>query len=387
MRQLCDTPPVTTEPAPAQQGPTPPVIAQVEKAVQAVRGLRFEHPVPVEALTNAELDAKLQAAFAQSFAPDQLQRRGLAWSTIGVIPQGTDLQTAYESFYQGQVVGFYVPESGELVFQGSSDPTLVEQIALAHELTHALDDQHFGLVRVDKLGASCQDERQLAALGAVEGSAQFFSIKAGVQLATSGQAGGLGGLLNGAGLTPPSVPGVPPFLTQLQYWPYITGLTFITERDVTGGTGAVNTTIQDLPVSTEQVIHPEKYPSDVPIPVDVPELGPALGAGWRDIDVMQVGEEWLSAMLGLRLDAGTAADAAAGWGGGIYRAWSDPNGHVAVVLRTAWDTPGDATQFAAAMRRWIGDGRAFVNADDATHVTVGFATDASTLDALHAAVS
>ena len=70
-----------TEPAPVQHGPTPPVIAQVERAVQAVRGLRFEHPVPVEALTNAQLDAKLQAAFAQSFSTDQLQRRGLAWST------------------------------------------------------------------------------------------------------------------------------------------------------------------------------------------------------------------------------------------------------------------------------------------------------------------
>ena len=45
-----------------------------------------------------------------------------------------------------------------------------------HELTHALDDQHFGLVRVDRLGATCQDERQAAALGAVEGSAQFFSL-------------------------------------------------------------------------------------------------------------------------------------------------------------------------------------------------------------------
>jgi hypothetical protein len=57
-----------------------------------------------------------------------------------------------------------------------------------------------------------------------------------------------------------------------------------------------------------------------------------------------------------------------------------------VVLRTAWDTPGDATQFAAAIRRWVGDGRAFVNVDDATHVTVGFASDAPTLDALRAAI-
>ena len=104
-----------------------------------------------------------------------------------------------------------------------------------------------------------------------------------------------------------------------------------------------------FPVSTEQILHPERWPHDTPQPVDVPDLGPALGAGWRDLDVMTVGEAWLRLMLELRLDAGEAEPAAAGWDGGLYRAWTDGS-RTAVVLRTVWDTPEDAQQFADAMR-------------------------------------
>ena len=69
---------------------------------------------------------------------------------------------------------------------------------------------------------------------------------------------------------------------------------------------------------------------------------------------MVVGEEWLHAMLALRLDRATADDAAAGWDGGVYRAWSDGE-DVIVVLETAWDTPEDADAFAAALETWVGD--------------------------------
>ena len=93
-------------------------------------------------------------------------------------------------------------------------------------------------------------------------------------------------------------------------------------------------------------MHPERYPNDTPQPVDVPDLGPALGDGWRDLDVMTVGEVWLQLMLELRLDADDAGRAAAGWDGGIYRAWTDGT-QTAVVLRTVWDS----TEDAAGVRR------------------------------------
>jgi hypothetical protein len=124
------------------------------------------------------------------------------------------------------------------------------------------------------------------------------------------------------------------------------------------------------------------------VPVDVPDLGPALGAGWSNLDVMDAGELWLRTMLGLRLPAGDAVAAAAGWGGGQYRAWTD-GPHTAVLLEMAWDTPRDVGEFLGAVRRWIG-GRGTATAGtigDPTKVVALFASDPATLAALRGALA
>jgi hypothetical protein len=167
----------------------------------------------------------------------------------------------------------------------------------------------------------------------------------------------------------------------MQEWPYIDGPRFIESLIQRGGTALVNRALRHLPVSTEQVIHPEKYPSDTPTPVDVPELARKLGKGWHDLDVEQVGEEWLSAWLGLRLDATEWRPATTGWGGGIYRAWTDGT-HVAIVMSTAWDTPSDAAEFQHAVTDWIHPGEATSLVLTPGGVTVLFASDPLTLRAL-----
>src|SRR5207244_3034581 len=96
--------------------------------------------------------------------------------------------------------------------------------------------------------------------------------------------------------------GVPPFVLNMMDWPYIAGPRFIATLYGRGGTASVNRALRDLPASTEQVMHPSRYPDDRPQPVDVPDLGPKLGPKWRDLDVQEVGEAWLADLLGLRLD-------------------------------------------------------------------------------------
>ncbi len=214
-------------------------------------------------------------------------------------------------------------------------------------------------------------------MGAIEGSAEFFATQVILRftdgVVTPGDGGG-------------ALDGVPPFIWNLELWPYGAGTAFIQALDDRGGTPLVDRALITFPLSTEQILHPERWPHDTPQPVDVPDLGPALGADWRDLDVMTVGEAWLRLMLELRLDAGEADPAAAGWDGGLYRAWTDGS-RTAVVLRTVWDTPEDAQQFADAMRAWTGENvDAFVLPADGVHVDVGFASDASTLSALRAAL-
>ncbi len=151
----------------------------------------------------------------------------------------------------------------------------------------------------------------------------------------------------------------------------------------------INAAFENPPVSTEQIIHPERYPNDVPTPVDVPDLSGELGPGWDDLDVEEVGEMWLDQALRLRLEGlRRRSRRRPGWDGGIYRAWTNGD-RVAIVLATAWDTKADAAAFAEAMQRWIDDSGqpATVLPVEGTGVRVLFASDAPTLSTLESAAA
>jgi hypothetical protein len=382
LERLCRRPP----PQPAStgsEGPTPPAIKQVEGQVQQLRGLEFTEPVPVDAASHDELVKGLIQSFDTSYPGKMYDRRSRAWQTIGVVPPGTSIRRSIERFAGSQVIGYYDPLSGQLVFIGTEDPTPVQKVTLAHELTHALDDQHFRLDRLNTLEGECADEAYQAALGAVEGDATYFMVLYAQRFLTLDEQ-----LQLGVGPAP-STAGIAPFVVELQTWPYTAGLSFIDAMDRRGGTEAIDSAMESFPISTEQVIHPERYPNDAPTPVNVGELGPELGPGWTDLDVMGVGEAFLSIMLGLRLPPVTAEAAAAGWDGGTYRAWSDGE-HVAIVLSTVWDGPRDAAEFASATRQWLGsrEGRsASLLPVEGQAVQVLFASDAATLASLQAAAA
>ena len=386
MEELCDYgAPFGSEPVPPE-GPTPPAIAEVQEGIEAVRGLRFTEPVVAKASTGSELVEGLERSFDYMYPRGLLDRRSLAWQTIGVLPPGTSIRDELEAYASGQVVGYYDTLTGELVFIGTEDPSPLEEVTLAHELTHAIDDQNFGLERLDSLLVSCRDEAAMAATALVEGSATYFMTAYALRSLTPEEQLELATETEEQGGGPT---GAAPFIEDQQIWPYLAGQSFVTALSIDGGIEAIDAAFLDLPVSTEQILHPERYPNDVPTPVDIPDLAPALGPEWEDLDVQEVGEAWLSRALALRIEEADAAEAAAGWDGGLYRAWTDGD-RVAVVLRTVWDSPDEARAFAEAMTRWIassGDDRsAEVLPAVGDRVQVHMASDEATLARLGSVV-
>jgi hypothetical protein len=354
----------------------PPAIREVVHDVEEVRGLELLEPVSVQVVARDRVSELVHREAKRSLPQGLLERKSLAWATIGAIPAGSSIHDAVEEFTEQQVVGFYVPESGKLVFSGTASLDPIAYVTLAHELTHAIDDQHFDLDRLERLDDECRDEASAAALAVVEGSAQLYSIRAAQQNLTPEE------LLSVAEVDVPSLGDVPPFIVRLELWPYTAGLGFVS---VVSASGKLADALEEFPLSTEQIIHPERWPNDAPQALDVMDLGPRLGEGFEDLDVQEVGEEWLQILLQLRLDTEEAVEAAAGWDGGLYRAWSDGE-TVAVLMETAWDRPEDASRFADAMEEWLdrGDQDGFVE-PLASRVTVGFASDQATLEALRAA--
>jgi hypothetical protein len=365
--------------APAE-GSAPAIVSRIEGQVEGIRGLEFTRRVPVDAVTHDELVRGLEQTFDAAYPTAFLRRRSLAWSTIGAIPPGTQIRQQLEAFAGSQVIGYYDEVSKYLVFIGSDDPAPVELVTLAHELTHALDDQHFGLMRLDELAGDCQEEAYEATLALAEGDATFVMLAyAQRYLSLEEQVG----LASQSGSLPG---GIAPFVVRLQTWPYTAGLTFVQRLTADGGERAVDAAFRRLPVSTEQIIDPSAYPDDRPTTVDLPQLAPALGRGWTDLDVQPAGVAWLSILLGLRLDQDRASAAVRGWEGGLYRAWTD-GADVAVVLRTTWEDAAAGSRFRDAMNDWLTDagGSAEVEPASGNEVTVLFASSPQTLEALRLA--
>jgi hypothetical protein len=374
MERLCVE--VDTSAAPAESNPTPPAIAEVERQVEAARGLEFERRVNVEPITPQEIDRRLARYFDDYYPRKPYARRTLAWRTIGAIPPGIGILEALRRYQQGQVLGFYNSQNEELVYTGDEELSRIEQFILAHELTHAIDDQHFDLDRLDELSNACDDERFLAALGVVEGSANHFATEVIVRFPISEI-----GEIPGGGAQ-----GVPPIITQIQAYPYTSGQAFVDHLADEGGVPAVNAALWRFPTTTEQVLHPERFGQDDPTEVDVPDFAPTFGEGWRDLDVMIAGELWLRVLLDIELSELESASGADGWDGGIYRAWTDGE-EAAVILATTWDAPIEAAEFRGALTEWIGDrrDRTFVEGQG-NAVIAGFATGEDLMPALESAI-
>ena len=133
-------------------------------------------------------------------------------------------------------------------------------------------------------------------------------------------------------------------------FPYDQGLGLVRAIFNRGGWDLVSLAWAQPPVSTEQVIHPQRYfDGDMPQEVRVPDLLPDLGEGWEEIARTTLGEFFLREYLGQKLDPTTVSTAATGWGGDEYAVyWNDHLGWLVMTLRLAWDTPADADEFGAA---------------------------------------
>jgi hypothetical protein len=132
---------------------------------------------------------------------------------------------------------------------------------------------------------------------------------------------------------------------------YNTGSVFAAAAYLRGGWPAVDAAHLDPPASSEQVIHPEKYfdARDRPVAITIGGTEALERDGWTLAMEDTLGELDIRVMVGRDGDAFRAAGVAAGWGGDRMRAYVRGD-DVAIVWLTAWDTPGDAAEFAEAMR-------------------------------------
>src|SRR5690606_37367948 len=152
----------------------------------------------------------------------------------------------------------------------------------------------------------------------------------------------------------------PPVVLELLQFPYLGGATFV--RSVPSVEGA----FEDPPLTTEQVLHPEKFAArEAALSVTLPDLTAALGAGWTSADENGFGELFVRAwMQGIGVPTSEARPAAAGWGGDAMEVFTGSGDQLALGSFIAWDEPDqDVDEFAAALTSALDANRAFERTD------------------------
>ncbi len=160
----------TTAAAPARWDPQ---IEPIAREVEHLRKLDFEHPVPVRFLSEAEFEKRQRADRSKLSKSDEadLERAQAQLRALGLIGQDVDLFDASNDIGSTDVLAYYDPGTGRITVKGKATDTLevATKVTLAHELTHALQDQHFRLARVQRLAA--KHHAPTAARAVIEGDA------------------------------------------------------------------------------------------------------------------------------------------------------------------------------------------------------------------------
>lgn len=330
----------------------------IQAQVINLRGLEPSSAVPRQLLSPDQLRENVINDFLSDYTPTDAEQDAEVLAMLGLLPEGFDLISLYTDLYSEQIAGYYDNEAGAMyVVQGAGFGGM-ERSTYAHEYVHVLQDQtyHFtdGLGYTDEL---CQaDTERCAGIQAlIEGDATVTELQWFTRFATQDDYQDLMDFYNT--FTSPVFDNAPHYMKTDFTFPYDKGQIFVQYLLDQGGFAAVDAAYLNVPLSTEQILHPEKYPSDFPIPVDIPDLSSALGEGWEEVERNVMGEWYIYLILGhgheeaFRIQEREALKAAEGWGGDTYLVYNHPaSGKYAFVMRMMWDEDRDAEEFTRSFR-------------------------------------
>ncbi len=339
----------------------PPDIAaqmdEIEKQVIGLRGLDKAYKIPRVLITPEELRTRMAADLVMEYTPAEQQAEQILMTALGMLPPGLDLRKTYLDLLSEGVAGFYDPDEKVMyVVQGSSF-TGVERLTYAHEFTHALQDQHFNLrTKLKYSGQACvHDLQRCSALQAlIEGDATYTQQLWFTRYATAQDRQQVSDVTQKPS---PLFDASPAYLQEDFLYPYSSGLEYVVSLWNKGGWPAVDAAYTAPPLSSEQIMHPDTYPDDLPRPIKLPDLTPVLGDGWNLLEQDTLGEWYTYLTLAYssdpkaRLSQDQASLSATGWKGDQFAVYAGPTGSPStVVVVSQWDTRIDSREFMDALR-------------------------------------
>jgi hypothetical protein len=316
----------------------------VLKETSELRQLPILRPVKSDTQSRDEIQRFLIKNMDEDTTPAEMHASELSLKKLGLIPSDFQFRAFIIKLLTEQVAGYYDPKQQEF-FLADWINLDGQKPVMAHELTHALQDQHFNLRRFDKWPKGDSDA-ELAAHALIEGDA---SLAMGVYVSRSPLR--IVALMKSMGESKSSTEEIdraPRALRESLLFPYDQGMQWVMQLYKRDGWPLVSKAFTDLPQSTEQILHVDKYfAREAPIKLSLPNIASALGNGWKQVDVDVNGEWGYYLILNeyLKSDA-ESKRAAAGWGGDISGLYEGRKaGEVAIAQISVWDTEPDAVEF------------------------------------------
>ena len=283
-------------PAPAQSFRAKEICGLASRIVldlTQISGMKLRHPVPCDYITKEKINAFLKDRMKDNARPEEIRAEELALKKFGFVPQDFDLAKSTVDLLTEQAAAFYDYNKKKL-FITESTPSDTQEPVLAHELSHALADQNFNLSRFIRQGRK-SDDGSTARLAVMEGQAtwlmsEYLARKSGQSLKNSpALASSMSRLGEGAGGDFPVYDNAPLYMRLTLIFPYARGMLFqnaVCERDGQEGFAEV---FRRAPVSTQQIIHPEAYFSNIkPTQPELPDAH--LPRGYKSLTGGALGE-------------------------------------------------------------------------------------------------
>ena len=337
---------------------SPEIAAEMREEIGALildaeesRGLPFLAVPTITILDQEAFTERVTTDLAADLAEEDLTTDEAMLKLLGMLEPGDDLESMIIELYTEQRAGFYNFETGELVVPVAADGiTPLQSITIVHELVHALTDQHFDFNdefkhRIDEGNG----DDASAALALIEGDATYQQF---LFLESMSPDDAADAALEMLSFDPVVLRSMPAWLQRDLAFPYEKGLTFIGQIMSTAGLKGVDDAYKALPISTEQILDPNKYlrneqPEPIPpLMVDLP--------GWEMAEEATFGEWGIQLLLTDAESPGAVTQAAAGWANDTYRFF----------------TRGDDSAFA-----WTYQGETETDAEDLTNALIAHITD------------
>ncbi len=327
-----------------------------------IRGLQPKAPIERGVKNREEISQYLNEQVRENYNESELQKEGTLLRILGAIPATIDYKGFVLKLYSEQIAGFYDADK-KTFFIASWLSAAEQKPVMVHELDHALQDQYFEVAKVLKEDRKIDNgDRSMAHQALLEGDATVVMLNYTLEPAkrTFAQLPDLAlamrTLLAGMQSQFPVFKSAPPFLQESMFFPYAYGAAFMQKAWARNGSWEfINGIYKDLPSSTEQILHPEKYfvSKDEPKQVDAEALVPRLGSDWKVAYKNVLGEFSLNLILNLHLSEERSRRSAAGWGGDQVVLLENGEGKNAVLVNTVWDNPEEAAEFYQAMQVWL----------------------------------